>query len=68
MIRPLRVACIGGGQLGRMMALEAVRLNVTMSFLDPAGSACPAAATVPSTQVITGSLLDAAAIRQLVAD
>lgn len=66
--RPLRVACIGGGQLGRMMALEAVRLNVTMSFLDPTGPSCPAAATVPSTQVATGSLLDAAAIRKLVTD
>jgi phosphoribosylaminoimidazole carboxylase len=42
--KSLRVGCIGGGQLGRMMALEAPRLNIQMSFLDPQGEDCPAAA------------------------
>jgi phosphoribosylaminoimidazole carboxylase len=61
---PVRVACIGGGQLGRMMALEAPRLNIQMRFLDPSPT-CPASSVAPVT---TGSLLDAAAIRQLVKD
>lgn len=38
-----RVGCVGGGQLGRMMAIEAPRLNISMSFLDPMGKKCPAA-------------------------
>ena len=64
----LRVACIGGGQLGRMMGLAAPRLGISMSFLDPSGSACPAATTVSPTDavMVTGSLQDANAIRQLV--
>ena len=66
--RPLRVACIGGGQLGRMMALEAPRLNLQLWFLDALGAACPAAAAVPHAQIVPGSLLDAAAIRKLVRD
>ena len=41
--RSLRVGCVGGGQLGRMMAIEAPRLNISMSFLDPGGQSCPAA-------------------------
>jgi phosphoribosylaminoimidazole carboxylase len=36
------VACLGGGQLGRMMGLEAPRLNLHMHFLESA-SDCPAA-------------------------
>jgi phosphoribosylaminoimidazole carboxylase len=36
------VACLGGGQLGRMMGLEAPRLNMSMHFLESA-SDCPAA-------------------------
>lgn len=42
----LRVGCVGGGQLGRMMALEAPRLNIDMKFLDASGGACPAAQVV----------------------
>jgi 5-(carboxyamino)imidazole ribonucleotide synthase len=34
------VGCIGGGQLGRMLALAGVRLGVRFRFLDPAPDAC----------------------------
>lgn len=66
--RPLRVACVGGGQLGRMMAMEAPRLNISMTFLDAGGSACPAADAVPTDRVITGSLKDADKIKELAAN
>ena len=66
MDRKIRVACIGGGQLGRMMALEAPRLNIEMVFLDPNGSACPAGQVVGSLAVTRGALTDAAAIRELI--
>ena len=65
--KPLRVACVGGGQLGRMMNLEAPRLNIEMSFLDPSGIKSPAAHTVPSDRIIEGSLQDASKIRKLAA-
>jgi 5-(carboxyamino)imidazole ribonucleotide synthase len=34
------VGCIGGGQLGRMLALAGAPLGVRMRFLDPAEDAC----------------------------
>jgi len=34
------VACIGGGQLGRMLGLAGHRLGVRMRFLDPSPEAC----------------------------
>ena len=34
------VSCIGGGQLGRMLALAGAPLGVRMRFLDPAPDAC----------------------------
>jgi phosphoribosylaminoimidazole carboxylase len=64
---PVRVACIGGGQLGRMMALEAPRLNIEMSFLDPSGLDSPAAQVVPSARIVGGSLRDGDKIRRLAA-
>jgi phosphoribosylaminoimidazole carboxylase len=68
MDRPLLVACVGGGQLGRMMAMEAPRLNISMSFLDAGGLSCPAADTVPSNRITQGSLKDADKIRALAAE
>ncbi len=62
---PIRVACIGGGQLGRMMALEAPRLGIQMSFLDPLGEDSPAAKVVPQQNIIQGSLMDVDKIREL---
>ena len=60
-----RVGCVGGGQLGRMMALEAHRLNVTMRFLDPAGPSSPAALAAGRDNVIEGNLDDDARLREL---
>ena len=37
------VGCIGGGQLGRMLALAGARLDVRLRFLDPAADACAGA-------------------------
>ncbi len=34
------VACIGGGQLGRMLALAGAPLGICVRFLDPAADAC----------------------------
>jgi phosphoribosylaminoimidazole carboxylase len=65
---PIRVGCVGGGQLGRMMALEAPRVGIQMKFLDPAGIKCPAAQVVPHHQIIEGSLKDADKIRELAKD
>jgi phosphoribosylaminoimidazole carboxylase len=62
--RPIRVACIGGGQLGWMMGMVAPRLNIQMYFLDPAGPNCPAAAIVPTNRIHTGSLHDAKDLQQ----
>ena len=63
--KPLRVACVGGGQLGRMMALEAPRLNIQMSFLDAGGENCPSAHVVPSHRIVKGGLQDAQKIQEL---
>ncbi|KAL3783878.1 hypothetical protein HJC23_007983 [Cyclotella cryptica] len=60
----LRVGCVGGGQLGRMMALEAPRLNIDMRFLDAEGSSCPAGQVVGATdrngveRIVKGALYD----------
>mmetsp|Transcript_20447 Transcript_20447/g.56769 ORF Transcript_20447/g.56769 Transcript_20447/m.56769 type:complete len:594 (+) Transcript_20447:90-1871(+) len=64
----IKVGCVGGGQLGRMMALEAPRLGIQMKFLDPGGDECPAALVVPKGQVIKGSLKDESSIRELAKD
>ena len=64
--KSLRVGCIGGGQLGRMMALEAPRLNIQMSFLDPGGENSPAAAAAGKQSIfLEGSLNDEAKLREL---
>ena len=34
------VGCLGGGQLGRMLALAGAPLDVRLRFLDPAADAC----------------------------
>ena len=39
----MKVGVIGGGQLGRMLAVEGAPLGVQFTFLDPAGDACAAA-------------------------
>eukprot|EP00977_Amphora_coffeiformis_P001526 scaffold296_cov102-Amphora_coffeaeformis.AAC.14 len=62
--KPMLIACVGGGQLGRMMAMEAPRLNLSMRFLDAGGASCPAAQLAES--VVQGSLQDADKIEELV--
>ena len=61
----LRVGCVGGGQLGRMMALEAPRLNLAMTFLDPSGPNSPAALVVGGQNVLEGKLNDEGKLREL---
>ena len=34
------VACIGGGQLGRMLGLAGLPLGLSFRFLDPSSDAC----------------------------
>lgn len=62
---PIKVACVGGGQLGRMMALEAPRLGIEMTFLDPLGTSSPSSQVVPHSRIIQGGLTDAAKLREL---
>ena len=38
----MKVGVIGGGQLGRMLALAGTPLGMEFSFLDPAADACAA--------------------------
>ena len=65
----LKVGCIGGGQLGRMMALEAPRLNIQMSFLDPSGEDAPAAfAAGIKSKTLRGKLNDESKIRELASE
>eukprot|EP00934_Nitzschia_sp_Nitz4_P003403 Nitzschia sp. Nitz4//scaffold15_size197535//31319//33079//NITZ4_001558-RA/size197535-processed-gene-0.57-mRNA-1//-1//CDS//3329537655//3393//frame0 len=66
--KSIRVACVGGGQLGRMMALEAPRLGIDMKFLDPAGANCPAAQVVASDRILQGSLKDSEKLKELAVD
>lgn len=63
MINPLRtrIGLLGGGQLGRMMIEESLRLNVRFNVLDAAD--CPCANL--ADEHIVGSLTDESAIRQL---
>ena len=69
----LTVGCVGGGQLGRMMALEAPRLNVRMRFLDGGGGSCPSAQVVgvqgggegEAARIVEGQLYDEEKLREL---
>ena len=59
------VGCLGGGQLGRMMAEAAHRLGVKMAFLDPLGASSPAG--LISDLAIEGSFSDASKVSELAA-
>lgn len=59
----MNLGVVGGGQLGRMLALAAAPLGIKMTVLDPTPG-CPAA--VAADQIL-GSLEDAAAIARLAA-
>lgn len=58
-----RIAVLGGGQLGRMLALAGVPLGCTFTFLDPTAAA-PAAAV---GELVVGSLDDLDAARRAAA-
>lgn len=58
-----RIGIIGGGQLGRMMIEETLRLNIIFNTLDAADAPCAALAQTH----ITGKLTDGEAIRKLAA-
>jgi len=57
------VGCLGGGQLGRMMAQAASRLGVIMTTLDPGGLDSPMGAVCG--KAVTGSFTDPVKIREL---
>lgn len=66
----LKVGCVGGGQLGRMMALEAPRLNISMRFLDGGGADCPAAQVIGvadsgGDRIVKGALYDEQKLQEL---
>ena len=57
------VACIGGGQLGRMLGLAGLPLGLDFRFLDPAADACAGAVG----ELIVGGYGDQAALDRLAA-
>jgi phosphoribosylaminoimidazole carboxylase PurK protein len=57
------VGCLGGGQLGRMMAEAACRMGIKMTTLDPLGVGSPMGAVCG--HAVTGAFTDAAKIREL---
>jgi 5-(carboxyamino)imidazole ribonucleotide synthase len=60
---PAKIGIIGGGQLGKMMAIEAKRMGYYVSILDPSPSS--PAGQVADHQIIAG-FSDASAIRELI--
>jgi 5-(carboxyamino)imidazole ribonucleotide synthase len=57
------VACIGGGQLGRMLGLAGLPLGLSFRFLDPSPDACARAVG----ELVVGEYDDAEALDRLVA-
>lgn len=57
-----KIGILGGGQLGRMMIEESLRMNLDFSILE-ADASCPCAGL--SNRFIQGSLMDETAIREL---
>jgi len=57
------VACIGGGQLGRMLGLAGLPLGLRFRFLDPS----PTAAAADIGELVVGSFDDPAALARLAA-
>jgi 5-(carboxyamino)imidazole ribonucleotide synthase len=57
------VSCLGGGQLGRMLALAGLPLGLRFRFLDPAPDACAGEVG----ELLVGGYEDAALLQRLVA-
>ncbi len=53
--KPIKLGIVGGGQLGKMLALEAKRMHMTVIILDPTHD-CPASAI--ADKVIVGNFSD----------
>jgi phosphoribosylaminoimidazole carboxylase (NCAIR synthetase) len=62
--KPLGVGIIGGGQLGRMMALEAPRLRLSVRVLDAGGVNSPAG-PFADKGAVEGGLKDADKLKKL---
>ena len=63
--KPVRLGIVGGGQLGKMLAMEAKRMHMVVIVLDPAPD-CPASAI--ADRVIVGSFSDEQKIYDLSKD
>ena len=51
----MKIGVIGGGQLGRMLALAGTPLGMNFAFLDPAPDACAAAKAQTAPMIIMPS-------------
>ncbi len=61
-IKPIKLGIVGGGQLGKMLALEAKRMYMSVIVLDPT-SDCPASSI--ADKVIVGNFSDEQKIYEL---
>ncbi|KAL3141483.1 hypothetical protein ABBQ32_005045 [Trebouxia sp. C0010 RCD-2024] len=59
--RPPKVGILGGGQLGKMLAMEAAKMGIRIVVLDPTAG-CPASAVAVQ---LVGSFRDTAAVKQI---
>ncbi|KAA6420039.1 MAG: phosphoribosylaminoimidazole chloroplastic-like [Trebouxia sp. A1-2] len=59
--QPQKVGILGGGQLGKMLAMEAAKMGVRIVVLDPTPG-CPASSVAVQ---IVGSFRDSAAVKQI---
>jgi len=64
-VAPINLGIVGGGQLGKMLAMEAKRMNMKVVILDP-NLECPASSI--ADKVIVGSFSDAEKIYELSRD
>ena len=64
-VAPINLGIVGGGQLGKMLSMEAKRMNMKVVILDP-NLECPASSI--ADKVIVGSFSDAEKIYELSKD
>ncbi len=64
-VTPIKLGIVGGGQLGKMLAMDAKRMNMKIVILDP-NSECPASSIADS--LIIGSFSDEEKIYELSKD
>ncbi|MCS6768119.1 MAG: 5-(carboxyamino)imidazole ribonucleotide synthase [Candidatus Nitrosocaldus sp.] len=61
-MNPVRIGIVGGGQLGKMLAMEAKRMSMRVNILDPSED-CPA--SMLADEVIVSGFNDAEAVTRL---